>query len=82
VWFRNRAIPLNVCVLCAAGFAMMRMMNHHRKMEGFGVTGKKSVLFVCFCIEMIILPRQARDKHRENSKTECGDFLQAAGRTV
>ena len=26
---------------------------------------------------MIILPRQARDKHRESTHTECGVFLQA-----
>jgi hypothetical protein len=30
--------------------------------------------FGAICIELIILPRQARDKHRENSKTS-GVFL-------
>ena len=30
--------------------------------------GKKTVLFVRFHIKMIVFPRQARDKHRENSK--------------
>jgi hypothetical protein len=30
--------------------------------------GEKNVLFELFYIKTIILPRQARDKHRENSK--------------
>jgi hypothetical protein len=32
-------------------------------------SGKKTVFLRYSCIKMIILPRQARDKHRENSKT-------------
>ena len=32
------------------------------------VTGEKTALFVHFYIKMIILPRQARDKHKKNSK--------------
>jgi hypothetical protein len=31
-------------------------------------SGEKTALFVHFYIKMIILPRQARDKHRKNSK--------------
>jgi hypothetical protein len=31
-------------------------------------SGEKTALFVHFDIKMIILPRQARDKHRKNSK--------------
>ena len=39
------------------------------------IPGEKTALFFHFYIEMIILPRQARDKHRENSKQDA--FLQA-----
>ena len=34
------------------------------------IPGEKTALFFHFYIEMIILPRQARDKHRENSKRD------------
>jgi len=34
----------------------------------WAATGKKSILFVRFVYRKIMLPRQARDKHRENSK--------------
>jgi hypothetical protein len=33
--------------------------------------GKKTILLSHLYIKMIILPRQARDKHRENSKKDC-----------
>ena len=32
------------------------------------LTGKTTVLFVRFYIQMIVLPRQARDKHRESTQ--------------
>jgi hypothetical protein len=32
------------------------------------VSGQKTVFFSHLYIKMMILPRQARDKHRENSK--------------
>jgi hypothetical protein len=32
--------------------------------------GTKMVLFVRVCIQTIILPRQARDKHRESTQKE------------
>jgi hypothetical protein len=37
------------------------------------IPGKKTVLFLrrFVYVSKIILPRQARDKHRENSKKEC-----------
>eukprot|EP01046_Picozoa_sp_COSAG06_P017324 COSAG06_NODE_1172_length_10425_cov_7.741042_7_plen_93_part_00 len=38
-----------------------------------GAAGEKTALFQPFVYKMIILPRQARDKHRENSKK--GRFL-------
>jgi hypothetical protein len=34
-------------------------------------TGKKTRLFAQSILKMIILPRQARDKHMENSKQRC-----------
>eukprot|EP01051_Picozoa_sp_SAG22_P029890 SAG22_NODE_11306_length_491_cov_0.788265_1_plen_69_part_01 len=33
-------------------------------------SGKKTVLLSHLYIKMLILPRQARDKHRENSKID------------
>jgi hypothetical protein len=43
-----------------------------------GRTGKKTALFVRFYTKFIILPRQARDKHRENSKKSTVFLLQRA----
>jgi hypothetical protein len=37
--------------------------------------GKNDVLFVRFYIKMIILPKQARDRHRKNSKMRVAFFL-------
>jgi hypothetical protein len=36
--------------------------------EGDATSGKKTVFLSHLYIEMLCLPRQARDKHRENSK--------------
>ena len=41
------------------------------------VTGEKPVLFVRLYVKMIILPRQARDKHWENAKKSARRFLAA-----
>jgi hypothetical protein len=41
------------------------------------IAGKKTVFLSHLYIKMIIMPRQARDKHRENSKRETG-FLQSS----
>ena len=41
------------------------------------IPGKKTVFLSHLYIKMIIMPRQARDKHRENSKRETG-FLQSS----
>jgi hypothetical protein len=37
---------------------------------GIAVQVRKTVALSHLCIRMNILPRQARDKHRENSKTD------------
>ena len=44
----------------------------------FRKTGKKTVFLSHLYIKMLILPRQARDKHKENSKKDA--FLQDQGR--
>eukprot|EP01046_Picozoa_sp_COSAG06_P007521 COSAG06_NODE_368_length_16746_cov_12.229771_13_plen_332_part_00 len=61
-----------VCVACPAGKATTSPGSGQCQKCADGHTpilpGKTTVLFVRFYITMIILPRQARDKHRQNSK--------------
>ena len=43
--------------------------------------GKKTVLFSRFYITMIVLPRQARDKHRESTQKRAVAFFFRRGLT-
>ena len=45
-----------------------------------GVPGKKTGFLSAFHMSVISLPRQARDKHRENSQKRETGFLQRSGR--
>jgi hypothetical protein len=51
-----------VCLLPCRG--------HGAQLGGLGPRGDKTVFFSHLCIKTNILPRQARDKHGENSKKE------------
>ena len=53
-----------------------RQLRENRREE----TGEKTVFLSHLCIKMLILPRQARDKHRENSETD--RFLAGLGAGV
>jgi hypothetical protein len=71
----NLTMHHNVIYNCGMGPAGSDGMG-----QSFGAKNKHHFLRHYISVKTVILPRQARDKHRENSKKECFRRRRAQGR--